>query len=119
MAATPERVQFSLREYRYTGVVDLTVRDRRKLARDSTVHSFFLDEWDAQVEATRQMLLLKADRSQFTVTLVGRLFDPALEPGKTITLQHPRFGLSGGRPFIITGRTEDVNANITTLRLWG
>ena len=90
---------------------------RRPLARDGQIEALFNTQANASTEATRQLDLLGADRDRYDV--VAKRIQFRVRVGNTIRLVHSRFNLSGGKNFIVLGKSEDVQDETTTLRLWG
>lgn len=74
-------------------------------------------EGNATSEAARQRSLVGVDRDSYQAEVARRSL--LLLPGQTVTLRHPRFGLSAGRDMLLLRVAEDTSAETTTLVLWG
>ncbi len=103
--------------FRYAETSDLMVRERRRLAEETTVEGWFDLATDAQAEADRQFALFAADRDRYDLELAQYQF--RVEPGQTVRVQVPRFGLTAGRDFLVQGVTEQTAMQRTLLQVWG
>lgn len=75
---------------------------------------------NAAAEATRRLNLYKVRRD--TLSLRARLSDTlagTIDLGSTLVLAVPRFGMTAGKAFIVTGIRTDLRNNIFELTLWG
>lgn len=75
---------------------------------------------NASTEATRRRDLYKVRRD--TLVAKTRLSDSlaaAIDLGTTVVVQLPRFGMTSGKPFLVTGIRTDMRNNIFDLTLWG
>lgn len=89
--------------------------------------SLAVDATEAADEAARLLALFKEKRACYEVSisieflLLRNEYSPPLqlELGKLVTLDMPRFDLSGGKDLQIIGRRFDVAAGTLTLWLWG
>ena len=74
---------------------------------------------DATTEGDRLQALrgVKRDRFQFVVPLDDEFL--ALDLGSYVEIEHPRFGLSAGKTFIVIGVEPDAERKEITLEVWG
>jgi hypothetical protein len=75
---------------------------------------------DAQTEVTRRLPLYKVVRD--TLTVSARLDDAmaaAIDMGKVVTVELPRFNYGSGKKFLVTGIRTNLRNNIFDLTLWG
>ena len=117
MAADPARIAKVIQAVRYAGSEDATVKTFVRDARSLEIATLLYNTADAVTENARQFDLVKVARDRFAARVHGHNFTFA--PGQTVTITYPRFGLSGGRDFIITGVQEEPALDRTTLKLWG
>ncbi len=117
-AVSQTRRQFLAEEYRTVSVEDSGIKTRHLLGEDPPVLNTLLDsETDAQTIANRLFGFFSADRDIYRVTLGTQPF--VLEPGDSIEIAYSRFGLVGGRRFVIVGLQESASANRIIADLWG
>ena len=117
VAATAARKDFVGQEFRRAPWEDATILVPHPLAEDVSIDTLLVDEADAQDEADRQGALCGPLRPPYQVVLKDKQFRRRL--GETVTLTHPRFGLSGGRDCVIVRLGENTTTQRTTLELWG
>ena len=75
---------------------------------------------DAQTEVARRLPLYKVMRDTLVVT--ARLDDAtaaAVDLGKIVTVQLPRFNYAAGKKMLITGERSNLRNNLFDLTLWG
>ena len=77
-------------------------------AQDQEIETLLVVESDLQAEAARRLALWKTPRTVFR--FVGYLDLMDIELGDTITITHPRLGLSSGAPGIVTRVETDFFA---------
>ncbi|MGQ5524251.1 hypothetical protein ACUHMQ_13470 [Chitinimonas sp. PSY-7] len=95
---------------------------QRKLARQIDINTNMASEHGATMLAYRCLSNFGNPRDRLDVTLQctsARLL--MLEVGKTIKVQHDRFGLAAGKEFLIVGLEVELGRGIDTVRLslWG
>lgn len=90
-----------------------------KLWRDETRRSLFAFADAAQAEADRRAALHGPKRLAFVVTLQEDA--PTVQPCQTIRIEHPRYGIAGGRDFraLRLERTGFGMRRRLTMTLWG
>lgn len=75
---------------------------------------------DLQAEANRVATLWRATRRFYTVkAILGASQADTLEPGQTIRLVWPRYGLSGGKNLLVVGVRTRFFSRRVDLKLWG
>lgn len=107
-------------EYRSVVASDASIKTQWPKAVELTFDTLLISATDAGNESTRRRDLYKVRRD--TLLAKCRLTDAlaaAVDIGKTITVQLPRFGMSSGKHFIITGIRTDMRNNVFDLTLWG
>lgn len=117
LGATQSYIDFVRVPYRFESDEDATVPTTRPLAREETIETLLNDSSDAATEATRQLTLTKAQRDLYEVDVARHQW--LIRPGDTVELTYPRWGLSGGRDFIVLAVSENTTSALTTLSLWG
>lgn len=115
---TADARQFMLAEYRVVAQADQTVQSRYPLAPDpAPLPTFFDDVGDAGALCDALMDLHSPARQAFAVTIgaSGHLVDL----NGAVRLTWPRWGLAGGKTFIVYGHRIDADRGTVTLKLWG
>lgn len=75
---------------------------------------------DLQAEANRVATLWRPERSFYIVTaLLGATQADSLEPGQTVRVIWPRWGLSGGKNLLVVGVRSRFFSRRVELKLWG
>ena len=64
------------------------------------------------------LALRKVDRDFWAVKAPSSIL-PADLIGRVASLQHPRYGLSAGKLFVILGLRHDRERGVSTLQVWG
>lgn len=106
------------REYDIATADDDSVRSLHPLARDPDVQGTLLvDEVDADAEAARRLALFGTLRRRYRAVATRRA--SPFRPGQTVTLVHPRFGLSAGVDLLLTSTSRQLDSRNTELELWG
>lgn len=77
-----------------------TLADYKQGDAPDVIDTLLVVESDIDAEAARRQALWGVPRTVFRCTLVPELMD--IELGETVTIQHPRLGLSAGAPGIVT-----------------
>lgn len=100
-------------------VSDAAIRTQHLLAPELLVNTLLLDESDVSTEAQRLFDLrsVKRDRYEFEIKLDDNTVD--WDVGDVIEVVHPRFGLSGGKNFVIIGLTINPGPQTLTVNIWG
>src|SRR3990172_2704579 len=104
---------FATNEYRRVVASDAAVKTRQPGALDDTIDTPWNDASDAPAELDALFALISEDRDLYRVSATGIQF--LLRAGRTIRLQHPRFGLVDGREYVILGIAENVSIGMTQL----
>ncbi len=117
MPVDVERVAFAMREYRSIISEDLAVQAQHPLSVELEFNTFISTQAAAQTFADEVLSLRKLDRDTWTL-LVNRQ-NYQVELGDTITVFFPRFGLSGGKNFIVKRLKRDANLLYEELTLFG
>lgn len=77
-------------------------------------------EADALAEASRLLALYKVRRDRLRVTIVATpVIASSLVLGSIVQVTLPRFDLTSGKSFVLTGMTSDFSRNSVVLDLWG
>lgn len=93
-------------EWVYSTATDpVVVADYRQTESPEPVETLLVVESDVTAEATRRLALWKTPQTVFRFDGYADLLD--LELGDTITLTHPRLGLSGGAAALVVGLETD------------
>ncbi len=101
-------------------VDDATVKNKHQLAPEMAFDGLLAVSADASAEAARLLTLYKTRRDRFE-TRIYATTDAlnALDLGAVVRLTHPRYGLSGGKLFRVTGFKTNLANNSADLTLWG
>ncbi|HJW23754.1 MAG TPA: hypothetical protein VJ576_02560 [Rhodocyclaceae bacterium] len=108
------------KEYREATVTRAAVKTKHPLAGELERRSLLLASADADAEASRLLDLYGVDRhtwkveARLTAAQIG-----ALALGMTVRLVFPRFGLAGGKNFVLIGMVRELESSRATLWLWG
>lgn len=115
------RVDFIKQAQRFVTSELSAVKTVHKLAREAEVSSLLADEADADTENDRQHALLDSMPHLYQATIQQSLWDTlGLALGDTVTLKiASRFGLAGGKDFIVGGKAAGRSADWARLLLWG
>ncbi len=117
MPADPARISQITQPSRTATSEDAAVKTLSLGAREIEITSALYNDVDGAAENGRQFSLIKVSRDIYQAEITGQ--NGAYKVGQTVTVIYPRFGLSAGRDFMITGITERWGAGITSLTLWG
>lgn len=75
---------------------------------------------DASAEATRRLNIYKVRRDTLTARVkLADALAAVIDLGKTVVVQVPRFGMTAGKPYLVTGIRTDLRNNTFDLTLWG
>jgi hypothetical protein len=114
------RSNFVREAQRFVISSDTAIKTKHKLAREREVASLLDNESDADAENDRQHALLDAKWDLYQTPVQRSVIDDySLTLGKTLTVRVNRFGLSGGKDFIIVGQGTGRDADETILTLFG
>lgn len=107
-------------KYRRTAASDATVKTANLTSPELTFPTQIVSASDAATEAARLLTIYKARRDFYDVTVrVDAALAAVLDLGVTVTLQHPRYGMSAGKKFLITSIRADLKGYLFGLVLWG
>jgi hypothetical protein len=113
------RIVFAQKEYRTTAPIeDPAILVKHPLALAVEYGTLLRTEAEATAFGTYVLGLRKLDRWTWAC-YVNKANYPTLEIGQTITVMYPRFGLDGGKNFIIKRLKRDSNALFDELTLFG
>lgn len=104
-------------EFRYVVSEDSSVKTAHLLAADQEVYTSLDDSTDAQEESDRLLSMFKISRDVYTVKVKTQPLSRKL--GEVIRLTHSRYGLSGGKLFVIVGLVEDYVSSTVEMEVWG
>lgn len=108
---------FFTTEWRTATTQSAPVQTAYPLSKPLQIDSLFDDQAAAQAEANRQLTLFGVRRDYFRATL--KVQPLGTENGDTITVMHPRYGLSAGKALRAIDVTFDMDAYEVNLGLWG
>lgn len=75
---------------------------------------------DASAEATRRLNIYKVRRDTLTARVkLPDALAAVIDLGKTVVVQVPRFGMTAGKPYVVTGIRTNLRNNTFDLTLWG
>lgn len=107
---TAARKAFAAQEYRYAEASSTTIRADHPFALDADpVQGHFVNQSDAQTEATRLLNLYRASRGLYRMKLNWRSFN--LNLGENIDVTYPRWDLTVGRALRLVEINEDGAEN--------
>lgn len=112
-----DRVGFASREYRTLTREDLNVQTKHPLSVELEFTSYVSSSTDAQTLGDQILNLRKVERDTWAVTVNRQNY--SVELGDTVRVVYPRFGLSGGKNFIVKRLKRDSNSLFDELTLFG
>lgn len=97
-----------------------SVQTKHLLAQQHEVETLLVSSSAAGTEAdrVRDMLKVRRDRYRLTAKLDASKAG-TLDLGKVVELKLPRFGLSAGKSFVVTGMAYNARTAVVELDLWG
>ena len=96
------------------------MKNRYKLSGELRRDTLLVTQANADTEAARLLALYKERRDTFKVR--ARLSADEVENidlGQVVRLTWPRYGLDGGRLFVVTGLRQDFERDAVEVTLWG
>lgn len=117
-AVSAERRAYLAKQFRTTTAEAPSVKTKHLSAREITIRTYLVDPAAAAAEASRQLSLLSVERQRYNITMPLGDAWPSV-PGNSITLRHPRLGLSGGKPFNVLRRVDQYQNDTVQFSLWG
>lgn len=120
-AVSADRRAWLAEEYRSTLASDASIKTKHPLAPEISRDTLLVSSAAADAEAARLLALYKVRRETYTlrVNLVDSSLVAALDLGAVVRLVWSRFGLSGGKLFLITGIESDLAKRRVELTVWG
>lgn len=119
-SATMARKGFVDQAYRRTEATDSSVKTANLTSPEIVRTTLLTTKADADAEAARLLAIYKARRDFLRVRVrVDSGLAAALDIGRTVVLQLPRFGMGAGKAFLIIGIRTDMRGYIFELTLWG
>ncbi len=112
------RREYLRQSYRSITVTDDKIKARHPYAREIDIETVIDTEADATEYAGFLLSLYGTRRDIYTIKLDGPRAG-GVDLGDVITLQVPRFDLTRGKQFVVTGIDEDLGENTATITLWG
>lgn len=107
-------------EWRSTVANDATVKTQWPKAQELQIDTHLLSASAAATEATRRLGMYKVRRDTLSVRVkLSDSLSSSIDLGKTVVVQLPRFGMSAGKAFLVTGIRTDMRNNTFDLTLWG
>jgi len=105
------------KEWRTVTDEDSTTKTNYRLdAEPEQIDTFLVKESDASAEATRRLTLFKTQRH--IISFSGRPNLIELQLGDSVTITHPRFGLSGGKTGMVVGMSINWQNLIVDLEVF-
>lgn len=99
---------------------DATIKTQWPKAVEIEFDTHLLAQADADAEAARRLALYKVRRDTLEVRVkLENSLAAIIDLGKVLTVQVPRFGMSSGKPYLVTGIRTDLRNNVFELTLWG
>lgn len=106
--------------YRTASAEDATVKVQYATSPAIERDTLLTARADADLEAARLLALRKVRRDTYEVSVRAEPADlMALDLGRVVSLTHPRFGLAGGKAWLVLGLQTDLQTNSAKLTLWG
>ncbi|WP_376960100.1 hypothetical protein ABNQ39_20530 [Azospirillum sp. A26] len=118
--STTHGLQFLTEQTRQVKQEDATTLTNAPLARQTTEDTLFIDQTVTSTEAGRRLAQRKKGgprRARMKVKF-GPTTAAAVDLMKIVTIQLPRFGMSAGRPALVTGITPDWSNQTADLNLY-
>lgn len=107
-------------EWRAVLANDSSVKTQWPKAQEISFKTHLLTSADAATEAARRLALYKVRRD--TLQARCKLSDAqaaAIDLGVTLTVELPRFDMTAGKAYLVTGIRTDMRQNTFDLTLWG
>lgn len=107
-------------EWRTALANDAAVKTQWPKAQELAFNTHLIAAADAATESSRRLGLYKVRRDTLQARVkLSDAMAAAIDLGKTITVQVPRFGMSTGKAYLVTGIRTDLRNNTFDLTLWG
>lgn len=107
-------------EWRTVVSNDATVKTQWPKAVEISFDTHLISAANAATEAARRLGLYKVRRDTLqTRVKLSDALAAVIDLGVTIVVEVPRFGMSSGKPYIVTGIRTDLRNNTFDLTLWG
>lgn len=106
-------------EWRQATATDLTVQTAHPLAPELIIETLLTTESDALAEAARLLALRGVQRRRYTIVVEFNSETATIDLGDVVTLDHARFGLSGGVDLRVIGLEPDTAKHRLSMQLWG
>lgn len=98
---------------------DAAVLTANLLAPQLEEETLLVSSANAQTEATRRQVLRGVHRDRFESVVPLDASTVTIDLGDVVKLTHARFGLTGGRKFVVIGVEPNATEGTLTLNLWG
>ena len=105
-------------EWRETANANTAVQTAHLLAIQTVEETLYSVAADALTEATRRQTLRGTRRDRIEFTVEWNTANAALDVGDVISLDHPRYGLSGGSLLRVIGLAPNARARELTITGW-
>ena len=112
-----QRQEYAAAERTTAAATSTGTRSLYRAARDLRLSTLLDDASAAEAETQRRLALYRTPREIQRREVARPLFQFKL--GETHRLVENRFGLDGGKDFVVVGLAEDARRRVTTLTLWG
>ncbi|WP_306603938.1 hypothetical protein [Azonexus sp.] len=107
-------------EYRTVTATDAAIQTKHRLAVVLEFETLLVASADASAEAARRLALYSADRQMYETKIA---YDASLvasvDIGNVAMLRIDRFGMAGGKLFVVIGVRSDLKNKLLYLTLWG
>jgi hypothetical protein len=112
-------VAFLAQQWRQAQATNSGVKTAHLQAQQLTEDSLIAGASDAQSEATRRQSLRGVMRDMWLLVVALTPANAAVDLGQIVQLTHPRYGLGGGKLFLVLGLKPDGAARTLTFTVWG
>ena len=111
-----DRLKYSS-EQRWENRASTAIKSQYPAARPAEATSLLDVLANAATEADRRWNRDRTARDLYRVRTVRHVYQ--IQPGDTVRVAYPRFGLTAGRNFVVVGMVENSRERIAQLTLWG
>ncbi len=115
----PDRVTFLAQQWQSVKDTDASVQTAHLLAQEVSEMSAIIGQSDAQTECTRRLTLRKVRRDRMLVVADLTNENLVVDLGTIVKLTHSRFGLTGGKLFVVLNVFVDGVNNQLLFNVWG
>ena len=116
-AATDDHKSFATEEFRSVIVEDRNTRLKSIDGSEIEFESIFTSESAANDYLSRLVRIYQSPRKIYRLKVMDVLF--RIYVGDVVRLYYDRYGLDGGKNFLVTSIGEDAEEGLTELEIWG